>query len=130
MIPNATALWARLRLSPGVSLSLRVSARPAGAPPPPPASAARVVVRSDGQPEQVVLLASGLRGGAAYTDVRVVSAVEPLLAVDGVAVRTMREGYQRLRLRLGKPGVTRRAAAEILDQVQTAAVALPAASCV
>ena len=64
------------------------------------------------------------------TPAAIVAAVEPLLAPDGAAVRTMREGYQRLRLRLGEPGVTRRAAAVILDQVQAAAVALPAASCV
>ncbi|MFZ0408656.1 MAG: lipid-A-disaccharide synthase [Cyanobium sp.] len=64
------------------------------------------------------------------TPAAIVAAVEPLLAVDGTAVRTMREGYQRLRLRLGEPGVTRRAAAAILDQVQAAAVALPAAACV
>ncbi len=64
------------------------------------------------------------------TPAAIVAAVEPLLAVDGAAVRTMREGYRRLRLRLGEPGVTRRAAAAILDQVQAAAVALPAASCV
>ena len=64
------------------------------------------------------------------TPAAIVAAVEPLLAVDGEAVRTMREGYRRLRLRLGEPGVTRRAAAAILDQVQAAAVALPAASCV
>jgi lipid-A-disaccharide synthase len=64
------------------------------------------------------------------TPAAIVAAVEPLLAVDGVAVRTMREGYQRLLLRLGEPGVTRRAAAEILDQMQTAAVVLPADSCI
>jgi len=63
------------------------------------------------------------------TPAAIVAAVEPLLAADGAAVRTMREGYRRLRLRLGEPGVTRRAAAAILDQVQAAAVALPAASC-
>jgi len=64
-----------------------------------------------------------------FTPAAIVAAVEPLLAADGAAVRTMREGYRRLRLRLGEPGVTRRAAAAILDQVQAAAVALPAASC-
>jgi lipid-A-disaccharide synthase len=64
------------------------------------------------------------------TAAAIVAAVEPLLAADGVAGRTMLEGYSRLRLRLGEPGVTRRAAAAILDQVQAAAVALPAASCV
>ena len=64
------------------------------------------------------------------TPAAIVAAVEPLLAADGAAVRTMLEGYGRLRLRLGEPGVTRRAAAAILDQVQAATVALPAASCV
>jgi lipid-A-disaccharide synthase len=64
------------------------------------------------------------------TPAAIVAAVEPLLVADGAAVRTMLEGYGRLRLRLGEPGVTRRAAAAILDQVQAATVALPAASCV
>jgi lipid-A-disaccharide synthase len=64
------------------------------------------------------------------TPAAIAAAVEPLLAVDGPAVRTMEDGYRRLRLRLGESGVTRRAAAAILDQIQAAAVALPAASCV
>jgi lipid-A-disaccharide synthase len=47
----------------------------------------------------------------------IVAAVEPLLEPGGAARQRMIEGYARLRLALGEPGVTRRAAAAILDLV-------------
>jgi lipid-A-disaccharide synthase len=47
--------------------------------------------------------------------------VAELLAPDGDARRRQLEGYGRLRKSLGDPGVTRRAAAAILDQVSEAA---------
>ncbi|MFN9631729.1 MAG: lipid-A-disaccharide synthase, partial [Cyanobacteriota bacterium] len=43
--------------------------------------------------------------------------VAQLLAADGEARRRQLEGYGRLRRSLGEPGVTRRAAAAILDQL-------------
>jgi lipid-A-disaccharide synthase len=51
----------------------------------------------------------------------IVAAVEPLLEVSSPERRAMLEGYGRLRDALGEPGVTRRAASAILDQVQQAA---------
>jgi lipid-A-disaccharide synthase len=45
----------------------------------------------------------------------------PLLDGASVARDTMLEGYRRLRLELGEPGVTQRAASAIFDQVLNAA---------
>jgi len=50
----------------------------------------------------------------------IVDALEPLLQPDSVASARQREGYARLRQRLGEPGVTGRAACAILDQLQMA----------
>ena len=50
----------------------------------------------------------------------IVEALEPLLRQDSPASARQREGYTRLRQRLGEPGVTRRAACAILDQLQRA----------
>ena len=47
----------------------------------------------------------------------IVAAVEPLLDAPGSARCRQLDGYVRLRAALGDPGVTRRAAATILDQV-------------
>jgi lipid-A-disaccharide synthase len=47
----------------------------------------------------------------------IAAAVEDLLSSEGAARRRQIEGYGRLRVALGQPGVTRRAAAAILDQV-------------
>ncbi|MEY3963668.1 MAG: hypothetical protein RLZZ106_923, partial [Cyanobacteriota bacterium] len=49
----------------------------------------------------------------------VVQAALPLLN-DAQARGAVADGYQRLRQRLGEPGVTRRAAAAILDAVPAA----------
>ena len=46
-----------------------------------------------------------------------VAAVEPLLQADAPERRAIVEGYAVLRQRLGEPGVTRRAAAAVLDQI-------------
>ncbi len=51
----------------------------------------------------------------------IVAAVEPLLASNGEAAAQIRAGYARLRQALGAPGVTRRAAGVILDEVLVAA---------
>jgi lipid-A-disaccharide synthase len=45
----------------------------------------------------------------------------PLLDGASAARHTMLEGYSRLRLELGEPGVTQRAASAIFDQVLNAA---------
>jgi lipid-A-disaccharide synthase len=50
----------------------------------------------------------------------IVAALAPLLQPDSGAAARQREGYARLRQRLGEPGVTQRAACAILDQLQTA----------
>ena len=50
----------------------------------------------------------------------IVAEAAPLLDPGSVARRRMLEGYQRLRRELGEPGVTRRAAAAILDLVAPA----------
>ena len=50
----------------------------------------------------------------------IVAALAPLLQPDGAAAAHQREGYARLRQRLGEPGVTHRAACAILDQLQLA----------
>jgi lipid-A-disaccharide synthase len=50
----------------------------------------------------------------------IVAEAAPLLDPAGIARRRMLEGYQRLRRELGEPGVTRRAAAAILDLVAPA----------
>jgi len=50
----------------------------------------------------------------------IVAALEPLLTAGSSAADRQRQGYERLRQRLGEPGVTRRAAAAILDQLQLA----------
>jgi len=55
----------------------------------------------------------------------IVAAVEPLLVASSQERRTMLEGYGRLRLALGEPGVTQRAASAILDQVQQVAAPCP-----
>jgi lipid-A-disaccharide synthase len=47
----------------------------------------------------------------------IAAAVEELLPAESAARRRQQEGYRRLRGALGEPGVTRRAAAVILDQV-------------
>ena len=47
--------------------------------------------------------------------------LEPLLQLPSSAAAAQRQGYERLRQRLGEPGVTRRAAAAILDQLPGAA---------
>ena len=57
----------------------------------------------------------------AFNAAGIVAAVEPLLEVGSPERRAMLEGYGRLRQALGEPGVTRRAASAILDQVQQAA---------
>ena len=44
----------------------------------------------------------------------------PLLDGGNAARHTMLEGYRRLRLELGEPGVTQRAAAAIFDQLLAA----------
>jgi lipid-A-disaccharide synthase len=54
---------------------------------------------------------------------RILAVLEPLLQPEGAAAREQREGYGRLRQRLGEPGVTRRAARAILDQIETHATA-------
>jgi len=48
---------------------------------------------------------------------RIVALLEPLLQPEGEAARHQRQGYGRLRQLLGEPGVTRRAARVILDQL-------------
>ncbi|MEB3334338.1 MAG: lipid-A-disaccharide synthase [Cyanobacteriota bacterium] len=57
------------------------------------------------------LLQDGLSAAA------IAETVGELLSADGEARRRQLEGYGRLRKSLGEPGVTRRAAAAILDQV-------------
>ena len=54
----------------------------------------------------------------AFTAEAIVAAIEPLLVAGGPGRQRMLEGYGRLRQALGEPGVTRRAASAILDQVQ------------
>ncbi len=51
----------------------------------------------------------------------IVVATEPLLKAGSHEHRAMLEGYGRLRRELGEPGVTRRAAAAILDQLSVTA---------
>jgi lipid-A-disaccharide synthase len=58
----------------------------------------------------------------------IVAELEPLLQPEGAAARAQRQGYGRLKQRLGEPGVTRRAARAILDQVEASAAAGPAPS--
>ena len=60
----------------------------------------------------------------AFNSEGIVAALEPLLDVNSPERRAMLEGYGRLRDALGEPGVTRRAASAILDQVQQAAPSL------
>ena len=55
----------------------------------------------------------------AFNSDAIVAAVEPLLQPGSHERQAMLEGYGRLRLALGEPGVTRRAAAAILDQIPT-----------
>mgnify|MGYP003344695081 FL=1 len=55
----------------------------------------------------------------------IVAALEPLLESEGGAALRQREGYGRLRTLLGEPGVTRRAACAILDQLEPAAASAP-----
>jgi len=57
----------------------------------------------------------------AFNPAGIVAAVEPLLEFSSPERLAMLEGYGRLRQALGEPGVTRRAASAILDQVQQAA---------
>ena len=56
----------------------------------------------------------------AFNSAGIVAAVEPLLEVSSPNRLAMLEGYGRLRQALGEPGVTRRAASVILDQLQQA----------
>lgn len=56
----------------------------------------------------------------AFNPEAIVAAVEPLLQPGSEAAARQREGYTRLRQRLGEPGVTRRAACAILDQLPIA----------
>ena len=51
----------------------------------------------------------------------IVAAAEPLLVAQSGARQRMLEGYARMRRELGEPGVTRRAAAAILDSLTAAA---------
>jgi lipid-A-disaccharide synthase len=53
----------------------------------------------------------------AFNAEAIVAAVEPLLQPGSEAAARQRQGYTRLRQRLGEPGVTRRAASAILDQL-------------
>ncbi|MFM7086927.1 MAG: lipid-A-disaccharide synthase [Cyanobium sp.] len=57
---------------------------------------------------------------AEFCPASIVAALEPLLQPDSAAAAHQRQGYGRLRQQLGEPGVTRRAACAILDQLQTA----------
>jgi len=54
----------------------------------------------------------------AFNSAGIIAAVEPLLEPSSPERRAMLEGYGRLRGVLGEPGVTQRAAAAILDQIQ------------
>lgn len=56
-----------------------------------------------------------------FTPGAIVAAAEPLLQMGSRERTTMLKGYERLRRELGEPGVTRRAAAAILDQLSAAA---------
>jgi lipid-A-disaccharide synthase len=53
-----------------------------------------------------------------FTAETLVAAAEPLLAPASAERQTMLAGYDELRAMLGEPGVTRRAAAAVLDQLQ------------
>lgn len=53
-----------------------------------------------------------------FTAEALVAAAEPLLAPASAERQTMLAGYDELRAMLGEPGVTRRAAAAVLDQLQ------------
>jgi lipid-A-disaccharide synthase len=53
-----------------------------------------------------------------FNPAEIALALEPLLRPDSPAATCQREGYARLRQHLGEPGVTRRAARAILDQLQ------------
>ena len=66
----------------------------------------------------------------AFTPEAIVAALEPLLQPDSAAAQRQREGYGRLRQRLGEPGVTRRAACAILDQLQARSGASLPSPCV
>lgn len=55
------------------------------------------------------------------TPAAIAAQLGPLLQPHSHAGDSQRQGYARLRQRLGEPGVTRRAAAAILDQLQAAA---------
>lgn len=57
----------------------------------------------------------------ALTSEAIVAAAEPLLQAGSPQRAAMQEGYARLRRELGEPGVTRRAAVAILNQVSAAA---------
>lgn len=57
-----------------------------------------------------------------FTAEALVAAAEPLLAPASAERQTMLAGYDELRAMLGEPGVTRRAAAAVLDQLQPQAV--------
>jgi lipid-A-disaccharide synthase len=66
----------------------------------------------------------------AFTPAAIAAAIEPLLDRDGEERRRILEGYGRLRQKLGEPGVTRRAASAILDQVIEATTRIEPAPCV
>jgi lipid-A-disaccharide synthase len=53
-----------------------------------------------------------------FTAEALVAAADPLLAPASAERQTMLAGYDELRAMLGEPGVTRRAAAAVLDQLQ------------
>lgn len=57
-----------------------------------------------------------------FTAEALVAAAEPLLAPASAERQTMLAGYDELRAMLGEPGVTRRAAAAVLDQLQSQTV--------
>lgn len=66
----------------------------------------------------------------AFTPEAIAAAIEPLLARDSEERRRILEGYGRLRRALGEPGVTRRAASAILDQVIEATPQIEPSPCV
>jgi len=66
----------------------------------------------------------------AFTPAAIAAAIEPLLDRDSEESRRILEGYGRLRQNLGEPGVTRRAASAILDQVIEATTRIVPSPCV
>jgi lipid-A-disaccharide synthase len=66
----------------------------------------------------------------ALTPEAIAAAIQPLLARDSAERLRILEGYGRLRQALGEPGVTRRAASAILDQVIEATPRIVPSPCV